>query len=60
MKEGKRRKAGRKPLPDHLRRVQENIRIPRWFRDWLRKRGNKGKLIEEALIKHNDLDPPDD
>lgn len=59
MKAGKRTKAGRKPVPKHLKRVQENIRIPRWLRDWLRKEGNKGKLVEEALIEKNNLEPPE-
>ncbi len=46
-------------MPKHLKRVQENIRIPRWLRDWLRKEGNKGKLVEEALIEKNNLEPPE-
>ncbi len=46
---GKRKNAGRKPLPDSVRRVSLSIRLHPELAGKLPKRG-KGRLIEAALV----------
>jgi hypothetical protein len=61
MSGGKREGAGRKPTPEHLKKVPYNTKLPRWLRDWLTvlEREKSGPvLIEEALRKVHKLDPP--
>jgi len=49
---------GRHPTAVHLKRVKISIRLPRWLADWLKKHGNQGKTIEEALIEKHKLKQP--
>jgi len=48
-------------IAPHLKRVNLNLfRLPQWIVDWLRVRPESGgRLIEEALINHFKLKPPD-
>ena len=48
-------------MPVHLKRVKLTpFRLPQWIVDWLRARPESGGLlIEEALINHFKLKPPD-
>lgn len=58
---GRREGAGRKPAPEHIRKVPYNTKLPRWLRDWLTapERERSGPvLIEEALRKIHGLKPP--
>lgn len=62
MSGGKREGAGRKPVPEHLKKVPFNTKLPRWLRDWLTDpaRQKSGPvLIEEALRKVHKLAPPE-
>ena len=49
---------GRHPTPTHLKRVRIPIRLPQWLADWLKKHGNQGKTVEEALILKHKLNKP--
>ena len=58
---GKREGAGRKPAPEHLKKVPFNTKLPKWLRDWLvsPERDKSGPvLIEEAVRKVHKLTPP--
>lgn len=58
---GKREGAGRKPAPEHLKKVPFNTKLPKWLRDWLTspERDKSGPvLIEEALSHVHKLKPP--
>ena len=58
---GKRTGAGRKPVPPELRKEQVKARISSWVLAWLDEHhdeGNRGELIEAALIKLYGLTPP--
>lgn len=58
---GKREGAGRKPAPEHLKKVPFNTKLPKWLRDWLTspERDKSGPvLIEEALSQVHKLKPP--
>ena len=58
---GKREGAGRKPAPEHLKKVPFNTKLPKWLRDWLTapERDKSGPvLIEEALSQMHKLKPP--
>jgi hypothetical protein len=48
-------------IPVHLKRVKLTpFRLPQWIVDWLKARPESGgRLIEEALVKHFNLKPPD-
>ncbi len=52
---------GRMPVPERLRRelFGRSIRLPKWIVEWLQAEGNAGKKIEEALIGHYGLTPPE-
>lgn len=52
---------GRPPIPDHLKRVRCSgmFRMQKWIVDWLRIRKDAGRLIEQALVKHYGLNPPE-
>ena len=61
MSGGKREGAGRKPTPEHLRKVPYNTKLPQWLRDWLTDpaREESGPvMIEKALRKAHKLRPP--
>ena len=47
-------------IPAYLKRVNlTDFRLPQWIVDWLKsQQGSGGRLIEEALIKHFKLKPP--
>lgn len=48
---GKRPGAGRKKLPDHLRKVPFNTRIPQWLKSWLTSQDTSAPvLIEDAIV----------
>lgn len=51
MKGGKRSGAGRKPTPDDEKRIRVTVRLPQWLANWLHKKGDQGKTIENALIE---------
>jgi hypothetical protein len=53
--------AGRPKTATRLKRVKLTpFRLPQWIVDWLRARPESGgQLIEEALINHFKLKPPD-
>lgn len=58
---GKREGAGRKPAPEHLKKMPFNTKIPKWLRDWLvapEREKSAPVLIEEALRKVHKLTPP--
>lgn len=60
MSGGKREGAGRKPVPEPLKKVPYNTKLPRWLRDWLTspEREKSGPvLIEEALKQVHNLKP---
>lgn len=62
MSGGKREGAGRKPAPEHLKKVPYNTKLPRWLRDWLTDPAREASgpvLIEEALRKVHKLRPPE-
>lgn len=50
VKPGK-RKRGRPPVPEHLRRVSlgGSVRLPLWIMEWLKTRGDMGTAVESAL-----------
>ena len=52
---GSRKGAGRKSVPEHLKRERITIRLPIWLIGWLKRHTNQGKAIEEALIKYYKL-----
>lgn len=49
MRGGKRKGAGRKKKPDHLRRKIVTIRLPQWMILQLKNKGEIGYLIEYEL-----------
>ena len=60
MRGGKRERAGRKRIPDHLRRERVSIRLPQWMISQLKDKGEIGYLIENELVKIGFLELPDD
>ncbi len=60
MRGGKRAGAGRKKLPDHLRRELLTIRLPQWMISQLKAKGEIGYVIELQLGRHRFLDVPKD
>jgi len=60
MRGGRRRGAGRKKKPGHLRRELVTIRLPRWMISQLKTNGEIGYLIENELAKKDFLNLPDD
>lgn len=62
MSGGKREGAGRKPVPEHLKKVPYNTKLPRWLKDWLTDPGREKSgpmLIEIALRETYKLEPPE-
>lgn len=62
MSGGRREGAGRKPAPEHLKKVPYNTKLPRWLKDWLTDpaREKSGPmLIEIALREAYKLEPPE-
>jgi len=58
---GAREGAGRKPAPEHLKKVPYNTKLPRWLRDWLTglAREESGPvMIEKAVRWMYKLKPP--
>jgi hypothetical protein len=58
---GAREGAGRKPAPEHLKKVSYNTKLPQWLRDWLTapEREESGPvMIEKALRRMYKLKPP--
>jgi len=53
---GKRKGAGRKPAPEHLKRERITIRLPNELIWWLRERKQQGRTIEEALYQKMNKD----
>ena len=53
--------SGRPKMATHLKRVKLTpFRLPQWIVDWLRARPESGgRLIEQALLEHFNLKPPD-
>ncbi len=60
MRGGKRAGAGRKKLPDHLRRDLLTIRLPQWMISQLKAKGEIGYVIELQLGRNDFLDLPKD
>ena len=61
MSGGAREGAGRKPAPEHLKKVPYNTKLPQWLRDWLTalEREDSGPvMIEKALCRLYKLKPP--
>ena len=61
MSGGAREGAGRKPVPDRLKKVPYNTKLPQWLRDWLTglEREESGPvMIERALCRMYKLKPP--
>lgn len=59
---GKREGAGRKPAPEHLKKVPFNTKLPQWLKDWLTSPDRDKSapvLIEDALRKAHKLSPPE-
>jgi len=49
--EHQKNRAGRRPLPDHLKRCHIRARIPAWLKFWLQEHEFvMGRMIEESLI----------
>lgn len=57
MRGGARKGAGRKAVPDQLKRETITIRLPRWLIEKLPADG-RGDLITEAVAKHMRVKPP--
>lgn len=55
------RGAGRKPVPDHLKRLVFNSRIPKWLIEEIENRGisDQSWLVETAIIEYLKVSPPD-
>jgi hypothetical protein len=60
MRGGRRKGAGRKKKPAHLRRELVTIRLPQWMISQLKRKGEIGYLIEIQLAKKGFLDLPND
>jgi len=58
MRGGAGRGQGNKPKAPTLKRVHVNIRLPQWLTDWLKKHGNQGETVEEALIEKYKIEGP--
>ena len=54
--------AGRKPLPEHLKKVKlHDFRLPEWIVEWLLShKGKASQLLEEAIINHFHLSPTEE
>lgn len=58
---GAREGAGRKPVPEQLKKIPVGYKLPRWLVDWLRDQDiPAAQLIEEALCKRHKLKRPVD
>lgn len=57
MSSGSRKGAGRKPSPEHLKKIPYNTKLPRWLRDWLTRpgRAHSGPVVIERALRLNDL-----
>jgi hypothetical protein len=63
MSGGSREGAGRKPVPEHLKKVPYNTKLPRWLREWLTapEREDSGPvMIEKALCRLYKPRPPEE
>ncbi len=60
MRGGKRKGAGRKKRPGHLRRKPVTIRLPNWMITQIKNKGEIGYLIELKLATHGFLELPKD
>jgi len=58
MRGGKRKGAGRKPVPEHLKRNKmTGVRIQQWILTWLMTQPeSSGKIVENALIEKYGLE----
>ncbi len=54
--------AGRKPLPEHLKKVKlHDFRLPEWIVEWLLShKGKASQLLEEAIINYFHLSPTEE
>ena len=59
---GKRQGAGRPPAPAELKKRMVSIRLPEWLIQWMdeQPKTNRAVLIEEALKKVHNIEPPTD
>jgi len=59
---GKRKGAGRPPAPAELKKRMISIRLPGWLLKWMDAQPgtNRALLIEDALKKVHEIDPPSD
>jgi len=55
---GNRKGAGRKPIPDNLRKNKVSLRFSQYVIEWLKKYGNQSKTTEEALIEKHKIEKP--
>ena len=57
MRGGKRKGAGRPPVPPNLKRVKmTGVRVQKWILDWLMSRPeSSGQIIEAVLIEKYEL-----
>lgn len=56
---GHRKKSGRKPgstISKKYKRKRITIRLPVILVNWLKRKGNQGRTIEEAMVKHYRLE----
>lgn len=61
MRGGSRKGAGRKRMPENMRRVPVTIRLPKWMVSQIKMKREIGYLIElELATKKDFLDLPDD
>jgi hypothetical protein len=52
--------AGRPPIPEHLKKVQIGVALPRWLIQWLDVQdGSRARVIEDALRRQHQIHPPD-
>lgn len=60
MQGGKRHGAGRPSAPENLKKRMISIRLPEWLLIWMDEQPdtNRAVLIEEAMIKANNIEPP--
>lgn len=60
MSGGAREGAGRKPVPEQLKKIPVGYKLPRWLVEWLREQDvPAAQLIEDALKRRHKLRPPD-
>lgn len=52
------KRRGRPETPEHLKRVDVPLRLPRWLADRIRELGSPADVIEDALVTRHKLKPP--